>query len=288
MNKKGFVFIEMIITTVVLLIALLVLYKVYNRAINDEKKRLYFDDISYIYKSELVRDIIIDSIDYNNFYKNVNNNSNGYVYLFGTESDIWQSDKVSTFGTGATANTDKNIRFLWEAYNIGTMGYIKIADIPKIKKCLNNSSSLSGEDATMCSKTKAHISAYSESYMLEYLKTLDVFYEKPGSPEPYTYEGHEAILIFKYNENKHGDNRDKIIQNSGSTYSEQFSYDFCIQSEASKSIYPYRERAEAALEGRSATESEIIKRTIAEYRKDDNVSFDMMCQSAYHLVWVYF
>ena len=55
MKKNGFTFIETIVTVVVLSTSLLYLYNSYSSIINDEEKRLYYDDVSYIYRTNYVR-----------------------------------------------------------------------------------------------------------------------------------------------------------------------------------------------------------------------------------------
>ena len=49
MNKKGFAFIETIITIVILSSALLYLYSSYSAIISEEETRLHYDDVAYIY-----------------------------------------------------------------------------------------------------------------------------------------------------------------------------------------------------------------------------------------------
>ncbi len=54
-RKGGFAFIETIVTVVVLSASLLYLYNSYSSIINDEEKRLYYDDVAYIYKTNYLR-----------------------------------------------------------------------------------------------------------------------------------------------------------------------------------------------------------------------------------------
>ena len=313
MNKKGFVFVEMIITTVILIISLLLLYQTYNRAINGEKQRLYFDDISYVYKAELLRDVIVDSVDYNNFYKEVNNNKNGYVYLFGPESKIWQEDKKTS--------GENNLSLLWNAYNIKAIGYIKLSDIAAVKRCFNSENFKDTEEAETlfqvenegkCELTKNFLAKYSKSYLETYLKAIDAHYDTYTKADGSTvkeYEGHEAVLVFLFEETKNGLPLSSIV--SKNTYS----YDVCIQTEANKEEYGYKtaanekiSRGKYILKGSAqcnlkcpsslgaAGMSECMSKqcidiqtaTVNEYNRDDKTSFDMKCQYAYNLVWVYF
>lgn len=55
MKKNGFVFIETIVTVVVLSASLLLLYSSYSNSIQNEKERLYYDDVAYIYRTNYIR-----------------------------------------------------------------------------------------------------------------------------------------------------------------------------------------------------------------------------------------
>ena len=64
MNNKGFMFVETIVTTAILLVSLVAIYVSYSAFIIGEKRRLYFDDMSYIYKTMILRDTMYDNIVY--------------------------------------------------------------------------------------------------------------------------------------------------------------------------------------------------------------------------------
>ena len=51
MNKKGFVFVETIIITTVLTVALLSIYLTFTVALSSEKRRLGYDDVGYLYNT---------------------------------------------------------------------------------------------------------------------------------------------------------------------------------------------------------------------------------------------
>lgn len=55
MKKNGFAFIETIITVVILSASLIFIYSSYNAVINEEEKRIYYDDVAYIYKTNYVK-----------------------------------------------------------------------------------------------------------------------------------------------------------------------------------------------------------------------------------------
>ena len=59
-DKNGFVFIETIIAIVVLTSSLLLIYKSFNNILQAEKTRISYDDISYIYRSEYLKERLND------------------------------------------------------------------------------------------------------------------------------------------------------------------------------------------------------------------------------------
>ena len=63
LNNKGFVFIEMVVTVAILLTTLVLLYSSYSNVIITEKKRLYYDDISYVYRSNVLQKVLNKTLD---------------------------------------------------------------------------------------------------------------------------------------------------------------------------------------------------------------------------------
>lgn len=58
MKKNGFVFVETIIAIVVLTSSLLLLYSTFNKVLQSEKTRVYYDDVTYIYRSYYIKNRI--------------------------------------------------------------------------------------------------------------------------------------------------------------------------------------------------------------------------------------
>ena len=56
MKKNGFVFVETIIVVAVLATSLILMYISFNKIIINEKKRITYDDISYIYRTYYLED----------------------------------------------------------------------------------------------------------------------------------------------------------------------------------------------------------------------------------------
>ena len=59
-KNKGFVFIETLLTVVVLIASLLLIYSSYSSTIDDERDRLYYDDVSYLYRLIDIKDFLIN------------------------------------------------------------------------------------------------------------------------------------------------------------------------------------------------------------------------------------
>ena len=68
MTKKGFVFIETIIVIVLLSVGIASMYSLMSNITTDIKKRKYFDNISDLYKTNIIRN-------------NINKNLTGSTYL---------------------------------------------------------------------------------------------------------------------------------------------------------------------------------------------------------------
>lgn len=57
-NNKGFVFVETIIVISFLATSLIIIYKSFNNLLTNEKKRLYYDDPVYLYRTYYVLDFL--------------------------------------------------------------------------------------------------------------------------------------------------------------------------------------------------------------------------------------
>lgn len=92
MNKKGFAFIETIITIVILSSALLYLYSSYSAIISEEETRLHYDDVAYIYYTNNVRKFLEEYSNIEDVKKNAFNNR--YIEIIGTGYDgLFDSDE---------------------------------------------------------------------------------------------------------------------------------------------------------------------------------------------------
>ena len=104
--KKGFVFIETIITVVVLSASLIYLYSSYSSIINNEEARVYYDDTAYIYKTSYIRDYLLNNTNIetvkstafeNTYATNIGPNYSGLFSDEGKRADfesLWNSFNV--------------------------------------------------------------------------------------------------------------------------------------------------------------------------------------------------
>lgn len=196
LNNKGFVFIETIVTIVILTTTLLLLYKSYSGTVKAEKTRLYYDDISYMYKAVAVRNVLNSTIDPFLFKQNaISKVDRQYMYMFGPSSNIYYDNEI--------------ISNLFDTFHIKTFIYIPIDsttnNLNNIKNCIKNKNY-----NPKCIETLEMLSSYGESNLIDYLKTINVdSSELSSSP---------GILVTLFYETKNGGEQNKI------------SYSSCLQS----------------------------------------------------------
>lgn len=247
-NKKGFILIETIIVVVILLTTLISVYSVFGNNIRKEKRRMYYDDVAYLFKTMQIRDVINENIDISKFRTAVNNNLNckdnedklcKYIFVFNSESDLFLAN--NKFGS------------ISDFYNVYRYFYIKIEDINSLKQCLNNS-----DNSIKCENTKKVLKTMEYSNIKEYLLSLNV------KSFQNAYNGHDAILISLIFETK-----------NGNLMIEPGKYEDCIEHKVFD-FYDINLRGED-------TKKEYLKN----YNKNDNLSFNMSCENAYYISWVY-
>ncbi len=101
MNKKGFIFIETIVTVVVLAASLLMLYNSFSSSIENEKDRLNYDDIAYVYKANQVRKFLYGNTNINNLKKYALNNTymitigSGYIGGFNVNDIMFTNEQIA-------------------------------------------------------------------------------------------------------------------------------------------------------------------------------------------------
>ena len=93
MKKNGFSFIETVVTVVILSTSLLLVYNSYSSIINNEQKRVYYNDPAYIYRTSTVLDFLNFNSDIINVIQNNFGPSEDYVQQVGINYvDIFEND----------------------------------------------------------------------------------------------------------------------------------------------------------------------------------------------------
>ena len=81
MKKNGFVFIETIVAIVVLTASLLLLYSSFSKILQTERTRVYYDNVSYVYRTwniqKMINDLGINSLLNDSNYNIIKNLKNG-------------------------------------------------------------------------------------------------------------------------------------------------------------------------------------------------------------------
>ena len=268
MNNKGFVFIETIIVTVVLATTLIFLYSNFYKNLNNEKKRLYYDDIAYVYKTIHIREALLKSIDEDVFNKAINDDNifngnslkNNFVYLFNNESKFCvnynEDNNCNSSDDYKSIYKDNTlIKNLNELYNYKMLIYLETKDISNIKKCINGTI-----ESTKCDNYKSYTSKYSDSNFDEFMKTLDS--EDADS---------KSILIALYYEKKDGSKLDTLVKGG---------YNACLKTNI---MNDFKNNHCTKCEG--IDDYEEIKKI---YDNQDEISYNMKCENAYYLSWVYY
>lgn len=120
MKKRGFAFLESLIAIVVLTSSLLLLYNTFKRILQSQEQKKYDDQISYIYRSEYIKDLIYND-DFKNSINNLNDND-GYL-------EIDKNNYNSLFYSN-----------LFKDYEVNSLILIKTSELKKLKTCLYSDS----------------------------------------------------------------------------------------------------------------------------------------------------
>ena len=269
LNNKGFIFIETICMAVLLLTALILLYKSYSNVIINEQKKIYYDDVAFVYHTLTIRDIFQKSVN-NNLFEEAVNNNNMYVYFFNINSPIY--------------NSNSDMVVARDFFNFYQLAYIKLDDLKALNACLNNRAS--GFNATKCTNTKNRISGYSNTNLMDYLKTLDVNYDT--DPSGNNYEGHKGILVSIFYFTKNGNKIEEDVINTAFG-----KYEECLDNEIYSFYAHYYFHLVAMPDGTytipSTPNANLTKRETAKklYAKNSELNFSVRCAYAYYYSWVY-
>ena len=229
MNNKGFIYIETIVTVVILLTTLVLLYSMYSRVIIREKEKLYYDDMAYIYKTISIKDILNSNLTDN--FNTIKENTQ-YLYILNENDNIYENYEIMN-----------NIQ---DFYHINNLIYMKIANLSNVKKCLKDQ-----DDSNECTNIKINVSKIQD--LKEYLLSLNV----PNEDDK--YNNSDSILISVISEAKNGEEYTAL------------SYDECLKGKV-KEYYNL---------------PNVSSNDLDNYYKSKNVKFDMACEKATYISWVY-
>lgn len=163
MKKNGFVFIETIISILVLSTALLLIYSSFNKILQSEKSRIYYDDANYIFRTWN----ILNELKTLNLTGELNamSASNKAIITVGLESTILFQNHEDQIGYYSN---------YFNNFEINRLSIVKASEIVNLKKCTPSRA----VDATSLSYNLCHDYYIKlSSGMINYLKTI--YYDTP-------------------------------------------------------------------------------------------------------------
>lgn len=159
MKKNGFVFVETIVAIVVLTSSLLLLYSSFNKILQSEKTRVYYDDVSYIYRTWYIKDRL-NNLNIMAALRDITSNEDKYFVTIGVEYEGlfngYESEKTY-------------IANLLEDFEVKQIIILKENKIDNLKKCsLECSLDSSCSEYENCNGLYTNLS----DEMINYLKTI--------------------------------------------------------------------------------------------------------------------
>ncbi len=151
-TKKGFVFVETIITIVFLAAAMLILYSSYRSAITEEKEKIYYDDISYLYRNYYLADFLINKTEIHNLKSE--NFNNKYTIDITSDHSLLFSEYQESLGY------PEELKSIEERFNVNKM---LIVSDDVIVECTNS-------EKEECKKSYEGLS----DGLSDYIKTMDI------------------------------------------------------------------------------------------------------------------
>ncbi len=146
MNKKGFVFVETIIVTCVLLASLMVVYSLYVSSLNSETRQLRYDDPARLYQTYYLEKYF-NSFDMDLLLNRISSGTSKYELIYQGRSDIFGS-----------SYSEEALFFdsLWNHLHIKNIYLVK-SNVSELAKC----------------KEKGYEVICSNQNLVSYLRNLD-------------------------------------------------------------------------------------------------------------------
>lgn len=123
MNNKGFIFIETVVTVVILSASLLILYNTYSSSIENEKDRLNYDDVAFIYRTNEIRKFLNENTLIKQLKSSDSFNTNYVTHVGGSTGSLF-SPEQETQGIPSALEAIKNLMHISDILMLKT-DYIK-------------------------------------------------------------------------------------------------------------------------------------------------------------------
>ena len=159
MKKNGFVFVETIIAIVVLTSSLLLLYSTFNKVLQSEKTRVYYDDVTYIYRTYYLKNRI-SKLNMTAVLNDLSNNQDKYFVTIGIE----YNELFNGFTSEKTFITN-----MFENFDVSQIIILKENKIDNLKRCtLECSLNTDCDEYENCNGIYTNLS----DEFINYLKTI--------------------------------------------------------------------------------------------------------------------
>ena len=155
MKDKGFIFVETIIVTTVLTVALLSIYSSFINILTNERRRATFDDTSYIYRTYYIEDFLV-SLNLNQYIdKYLADGSRKIVEFNCSDMSLYNTTKTDV--NNNTIITDDNEvakeKFCETIINAGKLNvkhlYLTKYDVSDLKKCTTSNGKMNCSDSSL-------------------------------------------------------------------------------------------------------------------------------------------
>ena len=130
MKKNGFAFVETIVSVVILASVLLLLYTTFNKTLQIERTRVYYDDINYIYRTWYLKEQV-KSLNFDAVINELNNDNSRYYLNVGSETE----SLFHNFENKKTYISD-----IVNDFDVVNMIVVKENKLDDIKKCVKSTS----------------------------------------------------------------------------------------------------------------------------------------------------
>lgn len=162
--KTGFIFVETIIVIIVLTTSLLMIYSIFIKLLNNEKRHAMYNDTTYLYRTYYIEDFLV-SLNMDQYIKKYIIDNNREIIEFNC-NDISLYNVTDEFGNMNEEELSKRA-FCEQIINTGTMNikhiYVTRYNIASLKDCILNSSSCSNANIEALKNLSVNMTNYIKS-----------------------------------------------------------------------------------------------------------------------------